>query len=225
MSNSRHDLNGLTKSASAAVHVPVSSVSCRTSNRKSLIGSGQSSGLPRPHSPLSSFTGGSDLSFSLPPLPFSSQRSLCRVTLCGCWMKATPIVSCQEVAERKCKRAGGGAASFLSLASESRAAAHVCLGWIWKWTQKDTEFLRNPAIRSGRALERGPVTLAPQVRGRLSPWGSCAQRGRAIKSDDAHLSSKASMKQLFRGLSPSVLFWNGFSAIPEDNLTSRLHYS
>ncbi|TNM92190.1 hypothetical protein fugu_019202 [Takifugu bimaculatus] len=30
---------------------------CRTSNRKSLIGSGQSSGLPRPHSPLSSFTG------------------------------------------------------------------------------------------------------------------------------------------------------------------------
>ncbi|XP_060916944.1 microtubule-associated serine/threonine-protein kinase 3 isoform X1 [Labrus mixtus] len=30
---------------------------CRTSNRKSLIGSGQSSGLPRPHSPLSSLTG------------------------------------------------------------------------------------------------------------------------------------------------------------------------
>uniref|UniRef100_A0A3P8RV88 Microtubule-associated serine/threonine-protein kinase pre-PK domain-containing protein n=1 Tax=Amphiprion percula TaxID=161767 RepID=A0A3P8RV88_AMPPE len=33
------------------------SKSCRTSNRKSLIGSGQSSGLPRPHSPLSSLTG------------------------------------------------------------------------------------------------------------------------------------------------------------------------
>lgn len=31
--------------------------SCRTSNRKSLIGSGQPSGLPRPHSPLSSLTG------------------------------------------------------------------------------------------------------------------------------------------------------------------------
>lgn len=30
---------------------------CRTSNRKSLIGSGQPSGLPRPHSPLSSLTG------------------------------------------------------------------------------------------------------------------------------------------------------------------------
>ncbi|XP_040012880.1 microtubule-associated serine/threonine-protein kinase 2 isoform X2 [Xiphias gladius] len=30
---------------------------CRTSNRKSLIGSGQTSGLPRPHSPLSSLTG------------------------------------------------------------------------------------------------------------------------------------------------------------------------
>ncbi|XP_061656510.1 microtubule-associated serine/threonine-protein kinase 4 isoform X2 [Syngnathoides biaculeatus] len=33
--------------------------SCRTSNRKSLIGSGQSAGLPRPHSPLSSLTGSS----------------------------------------------------------------------------------------------------------------------------------------------------------------------
>ncbi|XP_059906333.1 microtubule-associated serine/threonine-protein kinase 3 isoform X3 [Gadus macrocephalus] len=33
--------------------------SCRTSNRKSLIGSGQSSALPRPHSPLSSLTGSS----------------------------------------------------------------------------------------------------------------------------------------------------------------------
>uniref|UniRef100_A0AAX7TP47 non-specific serine/threonine protein kinase n=1 Tax=Astatotilapia calliptera TaxID=8154 RepID=A0AAX7TP47_ASTCA len=33
------------------------SQSCRTSNRKSLIGSGQPSGLPRPHSPLSSLTG------------------------------------------------------------------------------------------------------------------------------------------------------------------------
>ncbi|XP_058238676.1 microtubule-associated serine/threonine-protein kinase 4 isoform X10 [Hemibagrus wyckioides] len=31
--------------------------SCRTGNRKSLIGSGQSSGLPRPHSPFSSHTG------------------------------------------------------------------------------------------------------------------------------------------------------------------------
>lgn len=30
---------------------------CRASNRKSLIGSGQSSGLPRPHSPLSTLTG------------------------------------------------------------------------------------------------------------------------------------------------------------------------
>uniref|UniRef100_A0A8C5CUR4 non-specific serine/threonine protein kinase n=1 Tax=Gadus morhua TaxID=8049 RepID=A0A8C5CUR4_GADMO len=35
------------------------SKSCRTSNRKSLIGSGQSSALPRPHSPLSSLTGSS----------------------------------------------------------------------------------------------------------------------------------------------------------------------
>ncbi|XP_058862552.1 microtubule-associated serine/threonine-protein kinase 3-like isoform X2 [Acipenser ruthenus] len=33
--------------------------SCRTSNRKSLIGSGQSSALPRPHSPLSAHTGAS----------------------------------------------------------------------------------------------------------------------------------------------------------------------
>uniref|UniRef100_A0A3B4AV62 Microtubule-associated serine/threonine-protein kinase pre-PK domain-containing protein n=1 Tax=Periophthalmus magnuspinnatus TaxID=409849 RepID=A0A3B4AV62_9GOBI len=33
------------------------SKSCRTTNRKSLIGSGQSSGLPRPHSPLSTLTG------------------------------------------------------------------------------------------------------------------------------------------------------------------------
>uniref|UniRef100_A0A3Q2G9G1 Microtubule-associated serine/threonine-protein kinase pre-PK domain-containing protein n=1 Tax=Cyprinodon variegatus TaxID=28743 RepID=A0A3Q2G9G1_CYPVA len=37
--------------------ITVAPCDCRTSNRKSLIGSGQSSGLPRPHSPLSSLTG------------------------------------------------------------------------------------------------------------------------------------------------------------------------
>lgn len=57
-----------------SLHLLIWFCSCRTSNRKSLIGSGQSSGLPRPHSPLSSFTGGSDLSFSLLSLTFSSPK-------------------------------------------------------------------------------------------------------------------------------------------------------
>lgn len=37
------------------------------------------------------------------------------------------IISCEEVAERKCKRAGGEAAFLLALASEGRAAARLYL--------------------------------------------------------------------------------------------------
>ncbi|XP_067339472.1 microtubule-associated serine/threonine-protein kinase 3 isoform X5 [Channa argus] len=44
-------------SSSKELSLPRRGSFCRTSNRKSLIGSGQSSGLPRPHSPLSSLTG------------------------------------------------------------------------------------------------------------------------------------------------------------------------
>eukprot|EP00064_Thunnus_orientalis_P015074 superscaffoldBa00002729_g15123 len=46
----QHDYRGTTSSLGYFT-------TCRTSNRKSLIGSGQSSGLQRPHSPLSSLTG------------------------------------------------------------------------------------------------------------------------------------------------------------------------
>ncbi|XP_057675947.1 microtubule-associated serine/threonine-protein kinase 4 isoform X1 [Corythoichthys intestinalis] len=44
-------------SSSKELSLPRRGSLCRTSNRKSLIGSGQSTGLPRPHSPLSSFAG------------------------------------------------------------------------------------------------------------------------------------------------------------------------
>ncbi|KAI2537701.1 MAST4 isoform 10, partial [Pan troglodytes] len=41
------------------LQIPGLTLDCRTSNRKSLIGNGQSPALPRPHSPLSAHAGNS----------------------------------------------------------------------------------------------------------------------------------------------------------------------